>query len=284
MPRHSNDMTIDSHQHFWKYHPRKHAWINDSMKILKKDFMPSDLAPLLQANQIDGCIAVQADQSETETNLLLKCAQKYPFIKGVVGWLDLCSANIDEKLEKYSKYALLKGLRHIVQDEPDEYFMLRPEFQKGIALLEKYGLTYDILIYPKHLSSALELVKTFPGQQFVVDHIAKPKIDGTIDPCWAHYMEKLGEQSNVYCKVSGMVTETSWGNWHRKDFPSYLDVVFDAFGPNRIMYGSDWPVCLLSAEYNDVVDIVQRYISKFSKEIYNKVMGLNAISFYQIKA
>ncbi len=275
-------MTIDSHQHFWKYHPSTHAWINDSMKILKKDFMPSDLAPLLQNNKIDGCVAVQADQSEQETDFLLECAKEHPFIKGVVGWLDICAEDLDEKLQEYSQYPMLKGLRHIVQDEPDEYFMLRPEFRRGISLLEKYGLTYDILIYPKQLSSTLELVKTFPNQSFVLDHIAKPKIDGAVDDCWAHYIKELGQQDNVYCKISGMVTEATWGKWYKTDFVPYLDRVFESFVPERIMFGSDWPVCLLSGEYQNVLDIVQTYLSKYNKDIRRKIMGQNAISFYNL--
>ncbi len=244
--------------------------------------MPTDLAPLLQNNKIDGCVAIQADQSEKETDFLLDCAKEHTFIKGVVGWLDLCADDIEDKLQKYSKFPMLKGLRHIVQDEPDEYFMLRPDFRRGISLLEKYGLTYDILIYPKQLSSALELVRTFPNQPFVLDHIAKPKIDGKIDSFWAHYIKELGQQDNVCCKISGMVTEASSGKWHKKDFVPYLDVVFESFGPERIMFGSDWPVCLLSGQYEEVLDIVQKYLLKYPKDVRENVRGLNAISFYNL--
>ncbi|MEZ4810145.1 MAG: amidohydrolase family protein [Allomuricauda sp.] len=275
-------MTIDSHQHFWKYQPNTHAWIDDCMGILKKDFMPMDLGPLLQKNNIDGCIAVQAEQSERETDFLMKCAKDHPFIKGVVGWLDLCANDIEDKLEAYSKHSILKGLRHIVQDEPDDFFMLRPEFQRGISLLEKYGLTYDILVYPKQLLSALILVKTFPNQPFVLDHIAKPRIDGTIDANWVQQMKELGKQGNVYCKISGLVTEATWGKWKKEEFAPYLDIVFEAFDVNRIMFGSDWPVYLLSAQYNEVLDIVQDYLLKFQKDVQKKVMGMNAISFYNL--
>lgn len=275
-------MTIDSHQHFWKYLPSTHAWIDDSMAILKKDFMPMDLGPILQKNNVGGCVAVQAEQSERETNFLMKCAKEYPFIKGVVGWLDLCADNIEGKLEAYSKYSILKGLRHIVQDEPDDFFMLRPEFQRGISLLEKYGLTYDILIYPKQLISALILVKTYPYQPFVIDHIAKPRMDGTLDANWIQQIKELGKQDNVFCKISGMVTEATWGKWKKEDFTPYLDVVFEAFDFNRIMFGSDWPVCLLSGQYKEVLDIVRNYLLKFPKDVQKKVMGLNAISFYNL--
>lgn len=275
-------MKIDSHQHFWRYNPSSHAWIDSTMGVLKKDFLPEDLEPLLQSHELDGCVAVQADQSEAETDFLLKCAEEHPFIKGVVGWLDLCAEDIEEKLQEYSKNPLLKGLRHIVQDEPDEYFMLRPEFLRGVSLLEKYGLTYDILIFPKHLSSALELVKLFPNQPFVVDHIAKPKINGKIEPCWEHYMNQLGQQDHVYCKASGMVTEAKWGKWSKSDFIPYLDVVFQSFGAERIMFGSDWPVCLLSAEYKQVNCILTQYLTKYPRESRKQVMGLTAEKFYKL--
>ncbi|WP_421810673.1 amidohydrolase family protein [Flagellimonas sp.] len=275
-------MKIDSHQHFWRYNPSSHAWIDSTMGVLKKDFLPEDLEPLLQNHELDGCVAVQADQSEAETDFLLKCAEEHPFIKGVVGWLDLCAEDIEEKLQEYSKNPLLKGLRHIVQDEPDEYFMLRPEFLRGISLLEKYGLTYDILIFPKHLSSALELVKLFPNQPFVVDHIAKPKINGKIEPCWEHYMNQLGQQDHVYCKASGMVTEAKWGKWSKSDFIPYLDVVFQSFGAERLMFGSDWPVCLLSAEYKQVNCILTQYLTKYPRESRKQVMGLTAEKFYKL--
>ncbi|RYC50669.1 amidohydrolase family protein [Flagellimonas olearia] len=275
-------MKIDSHQHFWRYSPSSHAWIDSTMGVLKKDFLPEDLEPLLQNHELDGCVAVQTDQSEAETEFLLKCAEEHPFIKGVVGWLDLCAEDIEEKLQEYSKNPLLKGLRHIVQDEPDDYFMLRPEFLRGISLLEKYGLTYDILIFPKHLSSALELVKLFPNQPFVVDHIAKPKINGKIEPCWEHYMNQLGQQDHVYCKASGMVTEAKWGKWSKSDFIPYLDVVFNSFGAERIMFGSDWPVCLLSAEYKQVNCILTQYLTKYPRESRKQVMGLTAQKFYKL--
>ena len=278
-----SELKIDSHQHFWKYHPNIHGWMDSSMEIIKKDFLAADLFPLLQKNNIDGCIAVQTGQSETETLFLLNLAKEHKFIKGVVGWLDLCAENIGEKLEEYSKYEALKGLRHIVQDEPEKNFMLRPNFKNGISLLRKYNLTYDILIYPKQLPAALELVKTFPEQAFVLDHMAKPVIDGKIDPVWASYISELGEQENVHCKISGMVTETKWGAWSTNDFVPYLDKVFESFGPDRILFGSDWPVCLLSGQYHEVVDIVENYLVHLPSAVRKKVMGLNAIKFYSLK-
>lgn len=277
-----SELKIDSHQHFWKYHPNIHQWMDASMEIIKTDFLAGDLFPLLQKNNIDGCIAVQADQSEAETLFLLGLAKEHRFIKGVVGWLDLCSEDIDKKLEEYSKYEVLKGLRHVVQDEPDKNFMLRPNFKNGISLLGKYNLAYDILIYQEQLPAALELVKTFPEQAFVLDHMAKPVIDGKVDPVWASYISELGKHKNVHCKVSGMVTETKWGTWQKNDFVPYLDQVFGSFGPDKILFGSDWPVCLLSAQYHEVVDIVENYLVHLPSTVRKKVMGLNAIKFYNL--
>ncbi len=277
-----DEIKIDSHQHFWKYHPNTHGWIDSSMETIKKDFLPTDLQPLLKKNGISGCIAVQAQQSEEETLFLLHLADKYDFIKGVVGWLDLCAADIDEKLQKYSKYPKLVGLRHVVQDEPDANFMLRPDFKKGISLLQKQGLTYDILIYPKQLPAALELVKLFPEQPFVIDHIAKPKIDGTMDKVWGSYISELGKCENVYCKISGMVTETAWGSWSKNDFVPYLDKVFASFGPEKIMFGSDWPVCLLSAQYGEVIEIIESYLTHVQKDVREKIMGLNSLKYYGV--
>lgn len=276
-------MIIDSHQHFWKYNQVAHHWINENMQVLRQDFMPKDLEPILQSNNVDGCIAVQADQSEKETEFLLDLANGHNFIKGVVGWLDLCSNNIEERLQLFTKNPLLKGLRHIVQDEPDDTFMLREDFQRGIALLEKYHLTYDILIYPKQLSAALQLVERFPNQPFVIDHIAKPTVQEGVDGHWSKYIKALGAHRNVFCKISGMVTETTWGKWSNSDFTSFLDVVFNAFGPDRIMFGSDWPVCLLSGNYEEVIKIVKSYITQFDLDTQKKIMGQNAAQFYNLK-
>lgn len=275
-------MRIDSHQHFWNYDPVTHAWINSQMEVIKKDFLPTDLHPILEDGKMDGCVAVQADQSEQETDFLLKCAKEHTFVLGVVGWLDLCSEDIGQKLDTYSKYPLLKGLRHIVQDEADDNFMLRPDFLRGMSKLEAHQLTYDILIYPKQLSAAVELVKMFPKQRFVLDHIAKPVINGSIDGEWKRSIQELGSSKNVYCKVSGMVTETSWNAFKDEDFYPYLDVVFESFTKNRIMFGSDWPVCLLSAPYSRVLSIMNEYLKQFSKEVHNQVMGLNAQEFYNL--
>ncbi|WP_242130875.1 amidohydrolase family protein [Aestuariivivens marinum] len=274
-------MRIDAHQHFWIYDPVRDAWIDDSMAVIRRDFLPKDLAPILKSNSIDGCVAVQADQSETETNFLLSCAAQNPFIKGVVGWVDLRSEQVEDRLAHFSQSKLFKGVRHIVQAEAND-FMLGKAFQNGISKLEQFNLTYDILVFPPQLKAAMVLANKFPNQKFVVDHIAKPYIrDGKIEE-WKVDMQELAKAENVYCKVSGMVTEANFQHWKKDDFTPYLDVIFEAFGTNRILYGSDWPVCLLAAKYEQQLNIVREYIEGFSKEEKDNIMGLNAGRFYNL--
>ncbi|QBN20131.1 amidohydrolase family protein [Flavobacterium nackdongense] len=273
---------IDSHQHFWKYHPVKDAWITDDMKVIQRDFLPEDLQPILQENNVDGCIAVQADQSEEETHFLLGLAENNDFIKGVVGWIDLRSPDLVSRLDYFSQFKKLKGFRHIVQGEADENFLLGTAFCEGIAQLEKHHFTYDILIFPKHLPVAFEFVKRFPNQKFVIDHLAKPNFKQTDFADWEKGMREIASCPNVYCKVSGLVTEADWKHWKTSDFTYCLDVVTEAFGINRLLFGSDWPVSLLAATYKDSFDIVADYYSKFSKEDQEKIWGGNAIAFYNL--
>lgn len=275
-------MVLDSHQHFWKYDPVAHSWIDDSMKNIRRDFLPQDLRPVLEENQVDGCIAVQADQTEKETEFLLQCAETNPFVKGVVGWIDLRADNAGERLEYFSRNPLLKGIRHIVQGEPLE-FMLGQGFQNGIEKLSAFGLTYDILIYHFQLDPAIQLVEKFPNQKFVLDHIAKPRISEGMDLNWKKNIEQLGKRKNVCCKISGMVTETNGFQWQKDDFTKFLDAVVKAFGTDRLMFGSDWPVCLVSCEYEEVLGIVKNYFSDFTGEEQDKIMGLNAARFYNVE-
>lgn len=274
-------MRLDSHQHFWKFDPVRDAWIDDSMQIIQRDFLPEDLAPILKQNDIDGCVAVQADQSEKETEFLLNLSDKNSFIKAVVGWVDLRADNIEDRLTFFSTHNKLKGMRHIVQAEAND-FMLDASFQYGISLLDNFNLTYDILVFPSQLPAAIALVKKFPKQKFVLDHIAKPLIKDQIIGNWKNDIEVLSSFENVYCKVSGMVTEADWKDWESDHFKVYLDVVFQSFGVDRIMYGSDWPVCLVAAQYQEQMSIVTSYISKLSETDQNKIMGLNAVNFYNI--
>lgn len=275
-------MVIDSHQHFWIYEAEKHAWIDDDMKVIRKNFLPEDLKIVYQENKIDGCVVVQADQTLAETDFLLDLAEKNDFIKGVVGWVDLRASNVDAILKQYSKFPKLKGFRHVVQGEADHNFMLRPDFLNGIAALEKYNFTYDILIFPHQLGAALELVRRFPNQKFVIDHIAKPYLkDGFYDG-WAALMKAIGECKNVYCKLSGMTTEADYNNWTPKQIEPYMQLVLDAFGTNRILFGSDWPVCLVAGNYTKTKELVTNFIAKLTSEEQNAIMGDNAIQFYNL--
>jgi L-fuconolactonase len=276
-------MNIDAHQHFWKYNPQRDRWITDEMSLLKRDFLPDCLIAELRANGIDGSIAVQADQSEDETEFLLNLAARHDsIIRGVVGWLDLSSPTLPERLAHFAKFKKLRGLRHIVQSEPDDRFMLRPDFCCGIARLKDFDLTFDILIYPRQLPAAIELIEKFPDQKFVLDHLAKPLIRTQEIQPWAKQIRILAHNPNLFCKLSGLVTEAKWTNWQPADFDPYLDVVFDAFGADRLMFGSDWPVCLLAANYRQVREVVDRYIARFQPGSQAKIFGLNAIQFYSL--
>lgn len=275
-------MIIDSHQHFWIYEAEKHAWLDDDMKVIRKDFMPEDLKTVYQENGIDGCVAVQADQTLAETDFLLNLAQKNDFIKGVVGWVDLRASNIDSVLKEYSVFPKLKGFRHVVQGEADHNFMLRADFLNGIAALEQYKFTYDILIFPHQLGAALELVKCFPNQKFVIDHIAKPYIkDGFYDG-WAAAMKAIGEHPNVYCKLSGMTTESDYKTWTAEQIKPYMQLVLEAFSANRILFGSDWPVCLVAGNYTKTKELVTNFIAKLSSQEQAAIMGANAMQFYNL--
>ena len=273
--------SIDAHQHFWHYDPVQHSWINDEMAGIRKDFMPADLESVLNTNGIEGCVSVQADQTEKETDFLLQLSAENNFIKGIVGWVDLRSAKLEERLEHYAAYKKIKGFRHILQGE-EPSFMLQPEFTRGIGLLQQYQFTYDILVYPKHLPAALQLVQKFPNQAFVIDHIAKPFIkDGLIDE-WKKDMAAIAAYPNVHCKISGMVTEANMRKWKQADFEPYLDAVTELFGINRIMYGSDWPVCLAAGSYESVINIVKKYFAVFSDHEQQLFFGRNAATFYHL--
>ena len=273
---------IDAHQHFWQFDPVRDAWIDETMSVIQRDFMPRDLQPLLTESGLDGCVAVQADQSEAETEFLLELAAKNGVIKGVVGWVDLTQENIEERLAYFAQNELFRGVRHIAQGEADD-FLLRSDVQRGISFLRKYDLTYDILVFARQLPAAIELVKAFPQQKFVLDHLAKPQITKGIDKEWQRNIEALGKCPNVFCKLSGMVTETEDFKWKKSDFTPFLDVIFNSFGTDRVMYGSDWPVCLLAADYSTQLNILQEYISDYSVSEQSKIMGANAAKFYNLK-
>ena len=274
-------MIIDTHVHFWKYDKIRDAWITDEMKILKQDYLPVHLITTLKRNDVDGCIAVQAGQSEYETHFLVELSKTHSEIKGVVGWVDLLNKNLEERLQFFSQFNIIKGWRHVVQSEPDD-FLLRSDFQKGIAALASYNFTYDILIYHRQLKPALDFVSKFPNQKFVIDHCAKPDISKKNITEWKTLMKEMAQHPNVCCKISGFFTETKWKEWSASDFYPYLDTVFEAFGVERLMFGSDWPVILLSGMYVQWKSLLEKYMEKFSEEERLKVFGENAIKFYNL--
>lgn len=277
-------MRIDAHQHFWRYNERDYGWMGPGMDKLKRDHLPRNLAPLLENIGLDGTVAVQARQCLEETEWLLALGRDNQFIRGVVGWVDLRSQNIEAELERLSANEKLKGVRHVLQDEKDDKFMLRDDFLNGVSRLEKFNLTYDILIFPRHIKYAVEFVNRFPNQPFIVDHIAKPFIKkGQIEP-WRSDMQELAVAENVYCKLSGMVTEASWDGWKKQDFLPYMEAVLDMFGPGRVMFGSDWPVCTVAAEYEQVLEIVDDFAASLTPQEQSGIMGLNAVDFYNLKA
>ncbi|OMP80937.1 MULTISPECIES: amidohydrolase [unclassified Chitinophaga] len=273
-------MVIDAHQHFWQYHPVKDAWITDDMKVIQQDFLPQHLLPVLAQNNVDGCVAVQADQSEVETDFLLGLAAGHDFIKGIVGWIDLRDADLENRLAHYSQFPMLKGFRHIVQGEPDPAFIIREDFCRGIHLLSKYNFTYDILVYPVQLPAVATFVQKFPDHRLVIDHLAKPYIKTGDVESWAQQMRAIAQYPHVYCKLSGMVTEADWSNWEPAHFTPFLEVCLEAFGADRLLFGSDWPVCQLAGSYTQVKGIVTDYISHLSATEQAKIMGGNAIAFY----
>jgi L-fuconolactonase len=276
-------MRIDSHQHFWRYNPGEYAWISPEMATLQRDFLPKDLEPALASVGFDGSVAVQARQSLEETRWLLELASQHKLIRAVVGWVDLCSPDLPSQLKSFAQHPKLTGVRHVVQDEGDDEFMLRPEFQRGIAQLREFNLTYDLLLYPKHLPIAVKLVDAFPDQPFVLDHIAKPRIADRLLSPWSEQITTLGSFPNVYCKLSGMLTEAKWRRWQSDDFRPYLDTAFEAFGVNRLMIGSDWPVSLLSGEYGQAMHVVIDYLRDLPAKGQAGVLGENCARFYSIE-
>jgi L-fuconolactonase len=275
-------MHIDSHQHCWVYDPREYGWIDDSMALLRRDFLPIDLKPELDRTGFAGAVVVQARQTLEETRWLLELAASASYIKGVVGWVDLRSPQVRSQLEAFDGNPKLVGVRHIVQSEPDDHFLLQPNFLRGISVLGEFDLAYDILIYPKHLPVAAEFVRHFPGLRFVLDHLAKPPIKNGELRAWERGLRELASLPNVLCKLSGLVTEADWQQWKPEQFVSYLDVAFECFGPERLMIGSDWPVCTVAASYVETIDIVKDYLSRFTEEAREAVLGGNAARFWKL--
>ena len=276
-------MNIDAHHHLWKYSAAEYGWITPEMRAIRRDFLPRDLEPLMHHFDIDGTVAVQARGTLEETTWLLGLAEKHPLIRGVVGWVPLTDgAGVKRSLEKFAGHPKLRGVRHVVQDEPDPRYILRPDFNEGVRALREFGLRYDVLIFERHLPAAIEFVDRHPGQTFILDHVAKPRIkDGILSP-WDRNMRELAKRQNVYCKLSGMVTEADPQHWTPQELQPYIDVVLAAFGPRRLMYGSDWPVMLLAGDYARWYRTVTVAIEKLSKAEQARILGGTAAEAYGI--
>ncbi|HEX4055146.1 MAG TPA: amidohydrolase family protein [Tepidisphaeraceae bacterium] len=276
-------MVIDSHQHFWKYDPAEYGWIEPSMSAIRRDFLPEDLRPSLQAAGVDGVICVQARQSLEETHWLLRLANDNPFVRGVVGWAPLVSDHVKHDLETVGADPKLRGIRHVLQGESDEHYMDREDFNRGLSLLKEFGLTYDLLILARQLPQALRLVDRHPRQVFVLDHIAKPNIKAAHREPWAKHIGELARRTNVYCKVSGMVNEADWQAWTEGALREYFDVVLGAFGAERLIAASDWPVCLVACGYKRWWEILRQWTAGWSSADQQQFVGLNAAKAYGLK-
>ena len=273
---------IDAHHHFWQYSANEYGWIGDTMEPLQRDFLPDDLRKEMSVAVVDGAITVQARQSLDETRWLLRLAEEHTFLRGVVGWAPLVSGDFPRLVEELAGGAKLKGLRHVLQDEPQQDFMLREDFNRGIRALSGTGLVYDILIYNRHLPTAAEFVDRHPHQAFVLDHLAKPPIrDRKLSP-WRKDLKALAERPHVYCKLSGLVTEANWDRWTIDDLRPYFDTVLECFGPSRLLAGSDWPVCLLASTYNRWWQTLDELVSALSDSERAAILGENAVRVYHL--
>jgi len=273
---------IDTHHHFWNYTAKEYDWINDDMKAIRKDFLPADLLKEIKAAGVDGAVSVQARQTVAESDWLLGMAEKNDFLKGVVGWVDLRNKGVEKDLERLAKHKKFKGVRHVVQGEPDDNFILGAAFNEGIKKLLKYDLRYDILILEKHLKPSIAFVDKHPKQVFILDHIAKPRIKDRILSPWRENMLELAKRPNVYCKISGMLTEADWKKWSAADLAPYFDTTLQAFGPKRLMLGSDWPVMLVAGKYKQWVDMVKQVVSRYSAAEQERILYKNAVEAYKL--
>lgn len=273
-------MKIDSHHHFWKYDPHTYSWMNEKMEVLKVDYQPIDLRKEIEEAGIDGVVSVQADQSLRETDDLLEHAKTNDFILGVVGWFPLADSNVKDLFDKYSNNQLLKGIRHVIQDEPDDNFILGEQFNRGVSLIKDYNWVYDILIYERQLGPSIQFVDRHPEQIFVLDHIAKPRIGESVIEPWKAQMYEMSKRENVYCKLSGIATEAKWNEWKKEDLIPYMEIALDAFGPGRVMFGSDWPVAKLAVEYGPWVEICRDFISSLSDNEKSLIEGRVALEIY----
>ena len=275
-------MRIDAHQHFWQYQFEQYPWIDEKMARLRGDFLPEQLTELLSANDFNGCVVVQARQLDRETQWLLSLGAHNPQILGVVGWIDLCSAQLPEKLSKLQSQPLLKGFRHVLQEELEIDYMLRPEFIRGLKWLAEFDYSFDLLVTAEQLPIVCQLLEQLPKMRIVLDHIGKPSFTADGWQHWAQSIQELAKYPHLYCKVSGLVTEADWDNWSAVQFAPYLEHILNCFGAKRLMFGSDWPVCLVAANYVDAVSLIEQFIAKHALQDLPGVMGENAVEFYKL--
>lgn len=280
LPFQPNHMILDAHQHFWQYHPERHAWIGADMRAIQRDFMPPDLEPLMAATGVSGTVLVQVDQTPAENRFCLELASRFPWIRAVVGWVDLQAPDLADTLAHLGRHPQLKGFRHIAQAEPDPMFLVQPSIVAGIRTLGRTGFTYDLLVYPHQLEAAVGLVGLCPDQPFVLDHLAKPYIRKKDMAGWKKDLQRLSTYENVSVKLSGLVTEAHWDSWQPEDIFPYLEVALQLFGPKRLMWGSDWPVCGVAATYAQVLQLVLQFIHPLSAAEKEAIMGGNAAAFY----
>ncbi len=271
---------IDTHHHFWKYSAAEYGWISDEMKMIRRDFLPADLKKTLDDAGVSGAVSVQARTIVEESDWLLSMAEKHDFLRGVVGWVPLTEKDVEKHLERLAAHKKFKGVRHVIQGEPDDNYILRPDFNAGIKKLLKYKLRYDILIFERQLKPSIKFVDQHPNQMFILDHVAKPKIKERILSPWREDMIALGKRPNVYCKISGMITEADHKKWTSADLAPYLDTALQAFGPKRLMFGSDWPVMLVAGQYKPWVELVKETIKRYSPAEQEQILSKNAITAY----
>ena len=275
-------MRIDAHQHFWKYAPTTHGWINDEMAVIRRDFLPNDLETILSKHHIDGTIAVQADESIQETEFLLSLSDKHDFIKAVVGWIDLRSHQAIDQMMQFKQYKKLAGFRCIMQGQSDEAYFNNEIFKKNLALLKDFDYTYDLLVYHHQLTSLLKFIEEIPENRLMLDHIGKPDIKEKNYSKWKENIFELAVHPGIYCKLSGMITEANYSTWTYDDLVPYMDAVGEAFGIDRICFGSDWPVCLVAGDYDKMIGVVEKWASQLNQHDYNQLFGLNTSKFYNI--
>jgi L-fuconolactonase len=267
--------------HFWRYDATEYDWIDDSLAPLRRDFLPADAELQMRAAGFDRCIAVQARQTIEETRWLLALADEYPCIAGVVGWVDLQAADVDAQLETFAAHPRLVGVRHVVQAEPAG-FLSRPAFRRGIARLEHFGLAYDILVYARQLPAAIDFAAAFPGRRLVLDHLGKPDIRSQRFDAWRRDLDRLAERPNVFAKISGLVTEAEWSTWTPPVLIAYVHAALDAFGADRLMIGSDWPVCTVAGSYREVMDVVSTALDGRTDSEREAVLGGTARRFWNL--